>query len=679
MPSHSFRSSTASSANDGAAIPVRCITRPRLDRGHFAFFRAVMQGLAPRAVWARYVPGEAQDACATTCSPGTLSGAAPTGSVPRLTGWIRAELCAAAARGGDFAQARLLRLDLAPSAQAALPALEVFAAREGLAECSEAEQLAAYEVVFGSALSQQRRRTRLLHRQLDAIYALETRMVHPPQRADGVEAWFVDSLAQRLRAGGIASLGALHTRMASRSAWWEDLRGVGAIKAQALEAFVTAHAANLGALPLRPLPPPPAPATSVREAVSESAISVFLPVAQLALSGELSGATGRFRAPAEHCLLAATDDRAAIDAWVAARSGRALSAATADGVGLGIGQRSRRTPTEHAYRKEAERLLLWAVLVRRRALSSLTVEDCLAYRDFLLAPLPAWCGPHGPPRWSSRWRPFVGALSVPSCSFALSVLGNLFGFLVDQGYLVGNPWRAVARPHCPALGPDVGRAFTPDQWALIERELGQCPPGLATHRLQIALPLLHDTGLRLSELIGATTEDLHWESWAAPGTSRVEGWWLTVLGKRAKVREVPVPDTWVAALLAYLVARGYAGSLPQPSAVPLLGVASPRRAAVCEGDARVSGSAFHRQLKRFFARCATVLDTADPAAARHLRRASAHWLRHTHISHALEAGVPIEVVQQNVGHVSLDTTTRYVHTEQVRRHVLMRKLWLHST
>ncbi|UDM51961.1 site-specific integrase [Cupriavidus sp. MP-37] len=640
-----------------------------------------MQGLAPRAVWERYLPSDAEDARAASCPPGTLSGSDATRGVPRLTGWIRAELCAAAARGGDFAQARLLRLDLAPSAQAAPPSLEAFADREGLAECSEAEQLAAYEVVFGSALSQQRRRIRLLHRQLDAIYALETRMVQPPQRADGVEAWFVDSLALRLRAGGISSLGALHARMASRSAWWEGLRGVGAIKAQALEEFVTAHAASLGPLPLRttPLPAPLAPAAAVREAVSEASISPFLPLAQLALSSELSGATGRFRAPPEHCLLSATDDRAAIDAWVAARGSRASSGATVDGVGLGIGQRRHRTPTEHAYGKEAERLLLWAVLVRRRALSSLTVEDCVAYREFLLAPLPEWCGPHGPPRWSSRWRPFVGALSVPSCNFALSVLGNLFGFLVDQGYLVGNPWRAVAPPSRPASGPDVGRAFTPDQWALIEQELGRRPPGLATHRLQIALPLLHDTGLRLSELIGATTEDLHWESWTAPGASRMEGWWLTVHGKRAKVREVPVPDTWVAALSAYLVARGYVGSLPQSSAVPLLGGASPRHAAQGDGNDTVSGNAFHRQLKRFFAHCAAALEADEPAAARHLRRASAHWLRHTHISHALEAGVPIEVVQQNVGHASLDTTTRYVHTEKVRRHVLMRKLWTRPT
>ena len=41
----------------------------------------------------------------------------------RMTGWIRAELGAAAARGGDFARARLLRLDLAPPGASPLPSL----------------------------------------------------------------------------------------------------------------------------------------------------------------------------------------------------------------------------------------------------------------------------------------------------------------------------------------------------------------------------------------------------------------------------------------------------------------------------------------------------------------------------------------------------------------------------
>ncbi|WP_235185396.1 tyrosine-type recombinase/integrase [Cupriavidus metallidurans] len=50
-------------------------------------------------------------------------------------------------------------------------------------------------------------------------------------------------------------------------------------------------------------------------------------------------------------------------------------------------------------------------------------------------------------------------------------------------------------------------------------------------------------------------------------------------------------------------------------------------------------------------------------------------MRHTHVSHALAGGVPIEVVQQNVGHASLATTSRYVRAEAVRRHGAMRRWW----
>ena len=40
---------------------------------------------------------------------------------------------------------------------------------------------------------------------------------------------------------------------------------------------------------------------------------------------------------------------------------------------------------------------------------------------------------------------------------------------------------------------------------------------------------------------------------------------------------------------------------------------------------------------------------------------SAHWLRHAHVSHALDRGAPAHLVQQTVGHSSLATTSRYAH------------------
>ena len=40
---------------------------------------------------------------------------------------------------------------------------------------------------------------------------------------------------------------------------------------------------------------------------------------------------------------------------------------------------------------------------------------------------------------------------------------------------------------------------------------------------------------------------------------------------------------------------------------------------------------------------------------------SAHWIRHAHVSHALDRGAPAHLVQATVGHASLSTTSRYAH------------------
>lgn len=42
-------------------------------------------------------------------------------------------------------------------------------------------------------------------------------------------------------------------------------------------------------------------------------------------------------------------------------------------------------------------------------------------------------------------------------------------------------------------------------------------------------------------------------------------------------------------------------------------------------------------------------------------KASPHWLRHAHASHALDRGAPVHLVQGTLGHASLSTTSRYVH------------------
>ncbi|MFJ4294383.1 hypothetical protein ACIP1U_32185 [Cupriavidus sp. NPDC089707] len=92
--------------------------------------------------------------------------------------------------------------------------------------------------------------------------------------------------------------------------------------------------------------------------------------------------------------------------------------------------------------------------------------------------------------------------------------------------------------------------------AILLQQLAQLPATVSSRRPQFAFPLLHETGLRLAELLAATTGDLRWEALSRPGMALLEGWWLTVRGKGDRFRQVPVwPDSLVR-LEDYVRARG---------------------------------------------------------------------------------------------------------------------------
>ena len=85
----------------------------------------------------------------------------------------------------------------------------------------------------------------------------------------------------------------------------------------------------------------------------------------------------------------------------------------------------------------------------------------------------------------------------------------------------------------------------------------------------------------------------------------------------------------------------------------------------------VSVSALARTLKDFFIEAAGVLGKDDPAIASRLKKASTHWLRHSHASHAVTRGVPLAIVRDNLGHSDISTTSIYVHTERDDRYKAM--------
>jgi integrase len=91
----------------------------------------------------------------------------------------------------------------------------------------------------------------------------------------------------------------------------------------------------------------------------------------------------------------------------------------------------------------------------------------------------------------------------------------------------------------------------------------------------------------------------------------------------------------------------------------------------------LSQSALYRLLRKHFQRAAREMEAALDAGR--LMAASTHWLRHTHATHALEAGAAIEEVQENLGHASPATTAIYSHTGRHRRKAAVEKLMAFGT
>ena len=687
---------TSTRTPQSSATPVSAARQRKLHAGHFAFMRAVVQGLDPRDSWERYfrVEGEATD----------------QRTVRATIAWIRGEFAAAAKREDQFGTARLVRIDATRIADPSLelPSLEAFAEAHGLEDERQADQIAAYEAAFetghGGATQRLRRRARLIARQLDALRWLESLVAQPPRPGDSVAAWLNPTLASHLEAADLFTLAQLVERINGVGRrWYAGIKAMGQGKAlrivEWLQQRANEHPDSIGLrlgshvtlarskLYAHELNAVVAPATAIR------------PLEKFIVPAELDGTCGLYRRPQAQCLLKATNDYQAILAWLRSKHGltpeqkanlKARRRQSDLGVEQGLDWLQTLSNTQRAYRKEAERFLIWAITHKGKALSSMSNEDCIEFRDFLADPQPRsrWCGDRGRERWSPLWRPFEGPLSASAQRHAVTILKNLYGFLVDQNYLMGNPWSAVGVPRTAGPKVNAGRSFSLAQWQFIKAQLKMLPATSANQRLTFGLHLLYATGLRLSEVVAATASDLQWLEYPADASDdqAMEGWLLRVIGKGQKEREVPLPADVVGELARYLVSRGLDAD-PEDignQGALLLGKASDaaeRAPGLSTGQAfdprqGIAATTFYDQIKAFFADCAFVLrGKGDAKGAERFMKGSTHWMRHSHASHAIASGMPIEIAQQNLGHASLATTTVYVTTEKRRRMKAVEAFW----
>ncbi|MFM0140564.1 tyrosine-type recombinase/integrase [Caballeronia grimmiae] len=380
------------------------------------------------------------------------------------------------------------------------------------------------------------------------------------------------------------------------------------------------------------------------------------PLETLVIPADRDGSAGSNRAVTGRAQIAADNDLDAIRAWLS----RFVDTKT----------------TFENYRKEAERLLLWSVVVQGKPLSSLTHEDCLRYQQFLADPQPAatWVAGGGRkhPRSDTRWRPFYGPLSPSSQRQATVILNAMFSWLVQAGYLAGNPL-SLSRQRTRHAAPRITRYLEPSVWQEVKDFIATMPKETDrqkahAYRARWLFTLLYLGGLRIAE-VGANTMGQFFVRRDADGALR---WWLTIHGKGDKQRLVPATREMMMELARYRQHLGLS-ALPSPTedtplVLPIGATAFNERTETC---ARLTRAALHTIVKDVFAGAAARLrerDDAPSARADLLEKASAHWLRHSAGSHMADRKVDLRTVRDNLGHASLTTTSVYLHVDDDRRH-----------
>lgn len=214
-----------------------------------------------------------------------------------------------------------------------------------------------------------------------------------------------------------------------------------------------------------------------------------------------------------------------------------------------------------------------------------------------------------------------GKNSPSSVERKVSAIRSFFSYLVRKGIATQNPAKLVRTPkkekHLPVF-LSVDEVFN-----LVSVKDSEKKPLRVRDRA--ILELLYSSGLRVSELAGATLADL------SMGEAIIR-----VRGKGNKERIVPVGSKALSALGEYLDVR------------EKLKPASNRIFLNSRG-----GGITTRSLARIIKKYGLVSGIS--------KNVSPHVLRHSFATHLLAGGADLRAIQEMLGHASLSTTQRYTH------------------
>lgn len=195
----------------------------------------------------------------------------------------------------------------------------------------------------------------------------------------------------------------------------------------------------------------------------------------------------------------------------------------------------------------------------------------------------------------------------------LATITGFYRWALDEGLVTTNAAGSIRRPRRPSESPRAGLSRTElKDWLDAAEAEGGHPYALAC--------LLAINGLRVGEACGADVNDLAEDRWHHT---------LTITGKGDKTAVVPLPPRSVAAIEPIVAGR---------TAGPLL---------LTRAGTRMNRAAAARIVARLARRT---------GCGKHI---TPHWLRHSAITAALNAGVSLRDVQEFARHADPRTTIRY--------------------
>jgi integrase/recombinase XerC len=221
----------------------------------------------------------------------------------------------------------------------------------------------------------------------------------------------------------------------------------------------------------------------------------------------------------------------------------------------------------------------------------------------------------------------IQEISERSIHRKLSALNAWFRFLLKRKEISVNPAKGVTKPKRPSRLPETLQEQQGlDLYRLEDSEIS------SEKENALLIQLFYETGIRLSEMMGLKHRDIDF------GIGQIK-----VLGKRNKVRYVPVNDDMMMKLKRHMTESHSSGA---DSAL-----------FQNEKGQALSRSSFYRRVRSSLSLVTTQ------------KKKSPHVLRHSFATHMLNNGADLNHIKEILGHANLAATQVYTHlsTDRLKR------------